>query len=80
MCLNILYKLFTRLLGKFMRNHAIENNIWNEGRLGAARGVLGTVYQLIIDRYMMEEVKNQHRNLALASCHYKKANDKVHHD
>ena len=26
-CLNSSYKLLTRLVGKFMRNHVIENNI-----------------------------------------------------
>ena len=28
----------------------------------------------------MEEVKQHHRNLAVAFCDYKKAYDKVHHD
>ena len=79
-CLNTSYKLLTGLVGKFMKNHAIENNIWDEGQLGAAEGVLGTVDQLIIDRCIMEEVKTQHRNLAVAFYHYKKAYDKVHHD
>ena len=63
-----------------MKNHAIENSIWDEGQLGAAEGVLGTVDQLIIDRCIMDEIKTQHRNLALAIYDYKKAYDKVHHD
>ena len=42
-CLNTSYKLLTGLVGKFMKNHAVENNIWDEGQLGAAEGVLGTV-------------------------------------
>ena len=63
-----------------MKNHTIENNIWDEGQLGAAEGVLGTVDQLIIDRCIMEEVKTQHRNLAVAFYDYKKACDKVYHD
>ena len=56
------------------------NEIWNEGQLGAVKGVLGTVDQLIIDRCIMEEVKQYHRNLAVAFYDYKKAYDKVHHD
>ena len=63
-----------------MKNHTIENDIWDKGQLGAAEGVLGTVDQLIIDRCIMEEVKIQHRNLAVAYYDYKKAYDKVHHD
>ena len=42
-------------------------------------GVLGTVDQLIIDRCIMEEVKQHHRNLAVAFYNYKKAYDKVRH-
>ena len=80
MYLNTSYKLLTGLFGKFMKNHAIENNIWDEGQLGAAEGVLGTVDQLIIDRCVMEEVKTQPRNLAVAFYDCKKAYDKVHHD
>ena len=63
-----------------MREHTMENEIWDEGQLGAVEGVLGTVDQLIIDRYIMEEVKQYHRNLAVAFYDYKKAYDKVHHD
>ena len=42
--------------------------------------MLGTVDQLIIDRCIMEEVKQHHRNLVVAFYDYKKAYDKVHHD
>ena len=49
-----------------MREHTIENVIWDEGQLGAVEGVLGTIDQLIIDQCIMEEVKQYHRNL---SCH-----------
>ena len=63
-----------------MRNQATENNIWDEGQLGVAERILHTVDQLIIDRCIMEEVKTQHKNLAVAFYDYKKAYDKVHHD
>ena len=79
-CLNTSYKLLTGLVGKYMREHTMENDIWDEGQLGAVVGVLGTVDQLIIDRSIMEEVKTYHRNLAVAFYDYKKAYDKVHHD
>ena len=59
-CLNISYKIMTGLIGKYMREHALENNISNEGQLGAVEGVLGTVDQLIIDNCIMEEVKTYH--------------------
>ena len=79
-CLNTLYKLLTRLIGKYMRRCTMINDIWDKGQLGAVEGVLGTVDQLIIDRCIMEQVKSHHRNLAVAFYNYKKAYDKVHHD
>ena len=79
-CLNTSYKIMTGLIGKYMRKHALENNIWDEGQLGAVEGVLGTVDQLVIDNCIMEEVKTYHRNLAVAFYDYQKAYDKVHHD
>ena len=79
-CLNTSYKILTGLVAKYMREHALVNEIWDEGQLGAVEGVLGTVDQLIIDRCIMEEVKQHRRNLAVAFYDYKKAYDKVHHD
>ena len=79
-CLNTSYKIMTGLVGKYMRKHALENNIWDEGQLEAVEGVLGTVDQLIIDNCIMEEVKTYHRNLAVAFYDYQKDYDKVHHD
>ena len=64
-CLNTSYKIMTGVITKYMREHTIENEIWDEGQLGAVEGVLGTVDQLIIDRCIMEEVKQYHRNLAV---------------
>ena len=69
----------TGLIGKYMRKHALENSIWEEGQLGVVEGVLDTVDQLIIDNCIMEEVKTFHRNLAVAFYGYQKAYDKVHH-
>ena len=79
-CLNTSYKIMTGVIAKYMREHTMENEIWDEGQLGAVEGVLGTVDQLIIDRCIMEEVKQYHRNLAVAFYDYKKAYDKAHHD
>ena len=79
-CLSTSYKILTGLIGRYMRQHALENSIWDEGQLGAVAGVLGTVDQLLIDKCIMEEVKAYHRNLAVAYYDYKKAYDKVHHD
>ena len=79
-CLNTSYKVLAGIIAKYMRKHTMANDIWDEGQLGPAKGVLGMVDQLIIDRCIMKEVKQYHRNLAVAFYNYKKAYDKVHHD
>ena len=79
-CLNTSYKILTGLVAKYMRKHIAVNKIWDEGQLGAVEGILSTVDQLIIDRCIMEEVKQHHCNLPVAFYDYKKACDKVHHD
>ena len=70
----------TRVVAKYMREHATVNEVWDEGQVGAVGGVLGIVDQLIIDRCIVEEVKEYHRNLAVAFYEYRKAYDTVHHD
>ena len=70
----------TRVVAKYMREHATVNEVWDEGQVGAVGGVLGTVDRLIIDRCIVEEVKEYHRNLAVAFYEYRKAYDTVHHD
>ena len=46
---NMSYKIMTGVVAKYIREHRMENEIWNEGQSGAVEGVLDTVYQLIID-------------------------------
>ena len=79
-CLNTSYKLFSGLLGGYMRTHAENNEIWDEGQLGATEDVLGTVDQLLVDKCIVDEVREHKRNLAVAFYDYRKAYDRVHHD
>ena len=46
-----------------MKEHAEGNNIWGRSQLGTCSGVLGTVDQLLIDAAIMDEMRNQQRNL-----------------
>ena len=48
-CLNTSYKIMTGVVAKYMREHMMEKEIWDEGQLGAVEGVLVTTDQLIID-------------------------------
>ena len=79
-CLNTSYKIYTGMLAKYMKEHAMRNNVWDEGQLGAIDGVLGTVDQLLIDKCIADEVREHKRNLAVAFYDYTKAYDRVHHD
>ena len=63
-----------------MKPHAERNNIWGRSQVGTCSGVLGTVDQLIIDNAIMDEVRNQHKNLAVAFYDYQKAYDMVRQD
>ena len=42
-CLDTCYKIFTGMIGNFMKNHAKRNNSWDKSQLGTCSGVLGTV-------------------------------------
>ena len=79
-CLNTSYKIFTGVLGNYMKDHVDRNNIWDRNQMGTCSGVLGTVDQLVIDNCIMDEVRNYKRSLAVAYYDYQKAYDKVHHD
>ena len=79
-CLSTCYKIFTWMIGNYMKEHAERTNIWDRSQLETCSGVLGTVDQLIIDIAIMDEVRNQQRNLAVAFYDYQKAYDMVRHD
>ena len=51
------YNIRTAYVGKYLREHTMENDTWDEGKLGAAVGVLSTLDQLITDKSIMKEVK-----------------------
>ena len=79
-CLNTSYKMLTKLPGRFMREHADRNGIWDEGQLGASEAVIGRMDQLLIDNCIMDEAREYKRDLTVAFNDYRKAYDKIHHD
>ena len=56
-CLNTSHKIYAGIIGKYMKDHACNNSIWDEGRLGGVEGVLVSVDQLRIDNCIMDEVR-----------------------
>ena len=79
-CLNTIYKIFTGLIANHMKEHVIDNDLWDRCQLGTQGDVLGTTDQLLIDNCILEEVKEHRRNLAVSYYDYKKAYDRVYHD
>ena len=63
-----------------MKDHAERNDIWDRSQLGNFSGVLGTVDQLIIDNAIIDEVRDQQQNLAVAFYDHQNAYDMVRHD
>ena len=77
--MNTIYKIFTGLVGDFIKRHVVINGLWDENQLGTREKVLGTVDLLLVDQCIMEEVRYYHRDLSIA-YNYKKAYDFVNHD
>ena len=44
-CLNKSYKIYTGMTGKYTRDHACNNGIWDERQLGGAECVLDSIDQ-----------------------------------
>ena len=68
------------MIPKYICENTQVNKIWDEQQLEVVERVLVTVVQLIIDRCIMEEVKQYRKNLAVSFYDYKKVYDKVQHD
>ena len=56
-CMNTSYKIMTGAVAKYMREHTMDNKIWDEGQLGTVEGVLGMLDQMTVDRIIMKKVK-----------------------
>ena len=68
------------MIGNYMKVQAERNNIWDKSQLRTCFGVLGTENRIMIANTIMDQVKNQQRNLALAFHDYQKAYDIVRHN
>ena len=68
------------MIGNYMKELAERNNIWDRSQLETFSGVLGAVDQLVIDNAIMDEVRSQQRNLAVAFYGYQEAYDTVRHN
>ena len=69
-CFNTCSKIVTHKIGNYMKKHAERNNIWDRSQLGTYYRALGTVYQLMTDNPIIDEVRSQQRNLVVAFYDY----------
>ena len=78
-CLNIMYKLCTSCLNKFISDHVYKNNIITQEQTSGKRGVWGMLEQLLINKNIMNEVRRMRRNSTTIWLDYRKAFDSIPH-
>ena len=79
-CLNIMYKLYTSCLNIFLQEHCIRNNTITPEQAGGKPEVWGCIEQLLLNKSILNEVKQRKRNLITIWLDYQKAFDSIPHD
>ena len=79
-CQNIKYKLFTRMINSFITDHCTTKNIITPEQAEGEQGSCGCTDQLLINKKILDEAKQHHRNLLMMWFDYKKAFDFAPHD
>ena len=78
-CLPTVYKIFSSTIAKAMKEHIDINNLIPEEQKGCASNSLGCIDQLLIDKIVMCDAKNNQKNLSIAWIDYAKAYDSILH-
>ena len=79
-CQNIMYKSYTGIINVFLEEHCSINDIIILEQAGGKKGSWGCADQLLINKMIIEQVRNNRINLLLMWFNYKKAFDSVPHD
>ena len=79
-CQNLMFKLNTSCINTFVQQHCEINNIVTTEQAGGKRGVWGCIEQLLINKNVLNEVKQNRRNLVTAWLYYQKGFDSVPHE
>ena len=77
-CLQLMWKLMT-LISENVYKLLDENGMLPEEQRGYKRSNMGIKDQLLVDKSMLTDCKNMHKNPTMAWIHYKKAYDMVLH-
>ena len=78
-CLSLKWKLLTGVIAGSMYEYLERSNILPEEQKGCRRKSRGTKDQLLIDKMILQDCKQGHKNLAMARVDYRKAFDLFPH-
>ena len=76
-CLNTMYKLTTSVTLPIIDNHLKHLEFLQRGQREAKEGISGCVDNLLINKLVLEDVKEKRRNMACAWVDVRKAYDSV---
>ena len=79
-CLITMYKNFTAIMADIMTEHLKLNKLWDEQQKRTQSNIMGTADNLLVDRCMLEEVKEHQKTAAAAYYDYQKAYEIVPHE
>ena len=63
-CLNTMYNLFTKIIGTFLINHNMKYDLIQLDQRGGKTRSLGSIDNLFIDKAILEDCINNHKNLS----------------
>ena len=78
-CLNTMYKLCTKVMGMFLINYNMRYDLIQLDQRGGKARSLGSIDNLFIDKAVLEDCINNHKNLSCAWYNVRKAYDPVSH-
>ena len=78
-CLSTVYKILTSILTERTYTFMEQNELFPLEQKGCKRGSYGCKDQLLINKMILENCRNRHKNLSTAWIDYKKAFDSVPH-
>ena len=79
-CLNFMYKIYTSCLNIFLQEHCIRNNTITPEQADGKPQVWGCIEQLLLNKSILNEVKQKKRNLIMIWLDYQKAFDSIPRD
>ena len=77
--LKVMYKIYTSCINMSITDHVLHNNVITNEQAGGKPGTWGTTKQLLINKFILRELKNSRRTLITVWLNYCKALDFIPH-